>query len=174
MLISPEYREQNRELHRQRTDYGISSQRHVAMINDLAQQNGFQSVLDYGCGKGRLGAQLSPLYDWRDYDPAIGGKEAEPGPADFVVCTDVLEHIEPLCLADVLDDLKRVTSKMVFMTVSTRKAKKTLPDGRNAHLIVEPMEWWLPKLTQRFNMALVHGEAHEFLFLGTKQANGKA
>jgi hypothetical protein len=27
-----------------------------------------------------------------------------------------------------------------------------LPDGRNAHLIQEPPEWWLPKLLERFDL----------------------
>jgi hypothetical protein len=31
-------------------------------------------------------------------------------------------------------------------------ALKTLPDGRNAHLIQEPVEWWLPKIMQRFDL----------------------
>ena len=29
---------------------------------------------------------------------------------------------------------------------------KVLPDGRNAHLTQEPIEWWLPKLTDRFDI----------------------
>jgi hypothetical protein len=65
---------------------------------------------------------------------------------------DVLEHIEPDCLDDVLDDLKRVTKGIGFFTVACGPAAKVLPDGRNAHLIQEPPEWWLPKLLERFDL----------------------
>jgi hypothetical protein len=68
----------------------------------------------------------------------------------MVACIDVLEHIEPDCLDDVLDHLKHLTGKIGFFTVSCIPAKKTLPDGRNAHLIQESPEWWLPKITDRF------------------------
>jgi hypothetical protein len=38
------------------------------------------------------------------------------------------------------------------MSVHMGPALKTLPDGRNAHLIQEPVEWWLPKIMQRFDL----------------------
>lgn len=70
----------------------------------------------------------------------------------MVVCTDVLEHIEPEYLEAVLDDIQRLSKKAAVVVVATREAMKSLPDGRNTHLIVEPYTWWLPKLTDRFNM----------------------
>jgi hypothetical protein len=66
----------------------------------------------------------------------------------MVACIDVLEHIEPKLLENVLDDLQRVTREIGFFTVSTVLAEKTLADGRNAHLIVEGPE---------FLVAEVHG-----------------
>jgi hypothetical protein len=70
----------------------------------------------------------------------------------MVCCIDVLEHIEPDLLDNVLDDLKRVTKRIGFFTVSTSPAEKTLPDGRNAHLIQAAPEWWLPKFMERFEL----------------------
>ena len=32
--------------------------------------------------------------------------------------------------------------KFAFFAISTRPAKKTLPDGRNAHLTVQSPDWW--------------------------------
>ncbi len=29
---------------------------------------------------------------------------------------------------------------------------KVLPDGRNAHLIQQPAEWWMPKILKRFEL----------------------
>ena len=78
----------------------------------------------------------------REYDPAVPGKDAEPQPADLVICTDVLEHIEPDCLNDVLDHIRQVSLKYAFVNVSTRPAVKFLQDGRNAHLIIQPADWW--------------------------------
>ena len=48
------------------------------------------------------------------YDPAIPEWSAPPAPRRFVACIDVLEHIEPDLLDNVLDDLKRVVLGWVF------------------------------------------------------------
>jgi hypothetical protein len=70
----------------------------------------------------------------------------------MVACIDVLEHIEPACLEEVLDDLMRLTKAVGFFSVHTGPAIKTLSDGRNAHLIQQPPEWWLPKFIERFEV----------------------
>lgn len=165
MLISSEYQEQNAELHRKNAYYGTSSGKWVDVVMQLVNRKGARSVLDYGCGKGDLGRGLS--FPIAEYDPSIPGKDSRPEAADLVVCTDVLEHIEPECLDAVLDDLKALTRKAVFLSVATRPAKKTLPDGRNAHLIIKPAEWWLPKLMDRFAMVQFNrlGDG-EFMFIG--------
>jgi hypothetical protein len=106
-----------------------------------------ETALDYGAGKGHL-ADLFPIMAC--YDPATFPDE--PAPADVVVCTDVLEHIEPDCLDAVLDHLASKVRKAAFLVVSTVPAIKHLPDGRNAHLIVEQASWWLPKLMQRLKL----------------------
>ena len=64
----------------------------------------------------------------------------------------MLEHIEPECLDAVLDDLRRVTRKAGLFEVSTVLGGTHLPDGRDAHLIVEPLEWWRPKIEARFRV----------------------
>jgi hypothetical protein len=86
------------------------------------------------------------------YDPGVPEYADPPTPAEFVVCIDVLEHIEPHLIDDVLDHLAELTQEMLFATVSTRPAGKVLPDGRNAHLIQKPAEWWLPKIMERFTL----------------------
>ena len=35
-----------------------------------------------------------------------------------------------------------------FLLIDTREAIKTLPDGRNAHLIIEGKDWWTEKVTK--------------------------
>jgi hypothetical protein len=80
-----------------------------------------------------------------------------------VVCTDVLEHIEPELIDNVLDHLKDLTRKVAFLAIATRPARKNLADGRNAHLIIQPSSWWLAKLFYRFN--IVSFEANDDVVL---------
>lgn len=150
-LITDEYRELNRQLHEDRDDYGRSGEHYAEMVLQIATAIKAGTILDYGCGKQTLANKL-PHAPIIGYDPCIFGLDEPPAPADMVVCTDVLEHIEPALLDNVLDDLRALTKKVIFLTVATRPAKKTLADGRNAHLIVKPYDWWLPKLIERFRL----------------------
>lgn len=168
MLISETYKELNKKLHEDRPEYGTSSAKWATTIEELAHAARTGIILDYGSGKGRL-AEECPSLVVREYDPAIPGKDAPPVPALLVVCTDVLEHIEPECLDDVLDDLQRVTLSIGFFTVATRPAKKTLADGRNAHLIQQKSDWWLPKIMQRFALTQFNDLGGEFLVIVRKK-----
>lgn len=149
MRITPEYAELNRQLHASRVDYGQMGNRHLDSVRGVAQVFQVKSILDYGCGKQTLLEALRLSYA-RGYDPCVAGLDLEPAPADLVVCTDVLEHIEPECIDDVLDHLKALTKRVLFVAISLRQAKKSLPDGRNTHLLVKPAKWWLEKLFDRF------------------------
>ena len=66
----------------------------------------------------------------------------------------------------VLADLNRVTKRCIFLTVATGPAVKVLDDGRNAHLIQQPMEWWLPKLEKYFRMSRCWDAVSGFAFMG--------
>lgn len=150
-LISDGYLEQNRQLHEQGS-YGISGHNWAARIASLAAHLQCRTILDYGCGRQTLRDALKgqPL-EVRGYDPAIAGLDVPPEEADIVACTDVLEHIEPQYLEDVLSDITRCAGKAVFLVVHTGPAVKTLPDGRNAHLIQQPFDWWRPKMTAHWD-----------------------
>lgn len=148
MLISPQYREQNKQLHEDPA-YGFSGHKVARRVYEIAEKVGSLDILDYGCGKRSLERSLG--FSIRNYDPCIDGLDAPPEPAEIVACIDVLEHIEPECLDAVLDDIRRLTKRNAFLTIASRPAKKILPDGRNAHLIQEGPAWWLPKLFQRFS-----------------------
>lgn len=154
-LISDIYRELNRQLHAENETFGNDNFGWTKYALEIQQNNSYASVLDYGCGKGKLkqrftDAGLGELV--REYDPAIAGKDALPEPADFVVCTDVLEHIEPANINAVLRHLRELTQRRIFMTIYTAPASKTLADGRNAHLIVKPSTWWREKLLDLFQV----------------------
>ena len=153
-LISEKYREQQAQLHRD-PSYGHASVVYAPIVAGAANLYKPARLLDYGAGKQTLKAALEPrmaAFEYVPYEPADPTCCALPEPCAFVACVDVLEHIEPALLNNVLDDLKRVIAKAGVLTVSTTPAKRILNDGRNAHLIVEPMEWWLPKIMSRWNV----------------------
>ena len=151
MLISPAYRDLNRQLHSENALYGISGERFAKDIERLIESDKPATILDYGAGKGTL-AQALPGLPIINYDPCVPGMDAAPEPADLVVCTDVLEHIEREHLNAVLRDLKRVTRRKLFFNISTVPALKKLPDGRNAHLIVQDAAWWRERLERHFHI----------------------
>ena len=154
-LISEKYVDLNRKLHESNMAYGTSGSKYAKDVKEIlktlvTEDNPFPSCLDYGCGKGYLQKTLGfPIFE---YDPAIPGKEESPKPADLVVCTDVLEHIEPDKLDFVLGDLKRCVKNTGYFVISTRKAVKTYENGENAHLIVKDKAWWEKRLLKYFSI----------------------
>jgi hypothetical protein len=122
-------------------------------------------LLDYGCGHNlSLRKNLKPLrpFTYQAYDPGVPEYSDPPKPSQMVVSIDVLEHIEPDLIDNVLDHLEELTEQVLFCTVHTGPAGKMLPDGRNAHLIQEPPEWWIPKFTDRFAMQGFHSRGNGF------------
>jgi len=168
MLISPEYAALNAELHREKRSYGGVFSRAANLIR-VAEQFGTKDILDYGCGKGML-AKVIP-WPIKEYDPAIPGKDALPEPAELVICRDVLEHVEPECLDAVLADLARCVKRCGLFSIATGPSWKTLPDGRNPHLIQRPCGWWKEKLSKHFaidsvqEISHISGKGHR-LFIG--------
>jgi hypothetical protein len=152
MLISADYREQNIQLHEANPSYGIGGLKWVHRVKDLMREHDYKNVLDYGCGKGELKNNLPRWLEVFEYDPAIPGKDNKDQSADLVVCTDVLEHIEPDLFDGVLEHLRTVTVKKLIFNIALRPAKKALPDGRNAHLILESPEWWNARLGRYFQI----------------------
>ncbi len=157
-------RQANRQLHNN-PDYGHHGGRWAFTISDIMRRGKCESVLDYGCGKGGLKKAL-PDADVREYDPAISGKDVLPGPADLVLCADVLEHVEPEYLDSVLDHIQGLARKFVMLSPSTVPADKTLPDGRNAHLIVEPYPWWREQFLKRFELMQEDTRGMNYTFFG--------
>ena len=107
------------------------------------------SMIDFGCGKGRLVQRLREDYPSivvTGYDP--GNREfsesMEGRSADLIISTDVLEHVEPEHIDLTLKFLSS-KSRYIYHLIALSPAKLILPDGRNAHLIQESPEWWRNK-----------------------------
>jgi 2-polyprenyl-3-methyl-5-hydroxy-6-metoxy-1,4-benzoquinol methylase len=137
----------------QRTKWGADGHKHAEKVYEIMARNGLLTALDYGCGRGTLKAKMHEIADVvtvKEYDPAIPGKNSLPAPAEMVVCTDVLEHIELGMIGGVLKHLNELTENAAYLVISCRYANAVLPNGKNAHLIVKPPDWWLIKIKKHF------------------------
>ena len=130
-------------------------------IDKLSRYEGFlksldtKTILDYGCANGKFKVYMNkkkPEFTVYEYDPGIPGKDNLPSPADFLVCCDVMEHIEPDYLDSVMNHLKGLTIKGGFFNISTKEAITILSDGSNAHKIVETGEWWIELFKKYFDV----------------------
>ena len=168
MLISDEYRAEQAHLHATRDDYGVASIAYAPSVSALINTLEIDSMIDYGCGKGRLVEALRPSRSIaiQLYDPALPGYSDLPDPAELVACIDVLEHIEPDLLLGVLNHIENLAQNFVFLTIHTGPAVKTLRDGRNAHLTQQPASWWLPLLCARWEMLECKKVGPGFIFIG--------
>ena len=150
-LMSEDYKQQNIQLHKS-GKYGKWGYREADNI--LAAANFFEceNLLDFGAGQGSLSKSL-PL-NVTNYDPAIEEYNTLPDDVfEMTNCSDVLEHIEPDYLDNVLETIKFYTEKVAYFVIATTPdGTKKLPDGRDPHLIVESAEWWVEKLSEYFKI----------------------
>lgn len=134
--------------------YGAASRKFAPTVAGLIEERRPTSILDYGAGKGALAECLGDQLDgiaFAEYDPGVAAISKLPkGAFDMVCCIDVLEHIEPQFLENVLASIASKTAVFAFLTIHTGPAGKTLSDGRNAHLIQEPVKWWRRQLKPHF------------------------
>ena len=166
-LISDEYREMQAKLH-ENPGYGVASLAYAPLVDLVIKENKVRYLLDYGAGKCRLKDALKEEVKYTAYEPSNELWASTPEPTEFVACIDVLEHIEPELLDNVLDDLQRVTMKYGLFTIHTGPAVKVLPDGRNAHLTQEPLSWWENKIKLRFTIIKQVGMPNGCIFFVKK------
>jgi len=140
MLITPNYKKLLEQDHEKNPNWGTTGARYADVIKRLCVEHKTLNVLDYGAGKGRLAESMG--FPVSEYDPGVEGKQDLPKPSDIVVSTDALEHVEPQCVRSVLDHIRELTKVAGFHAISTCKAAHKLPNGRNAHLIVQGRDWW--------------------------------
>jgi len=148
-FISKEYRKLNEKLHRAPRGFGGDGKKWADRVDFLIQRFGITTLLDYGCGQSTLWSELKKKYNnsgiirYYEYDPCVPGKTIVPHQkVDMVVCTDVLEHVEPEFLENVITHIHNLALKVVFLNINIHLANKVLPDGRNAHLTIQGRTWW--------------------------------
>lgn len=141
------------EIEHETSDWGVMAERMIETIRPIIEKYPVTTILDYGAGQGGFKRALNdPSKDVREYDIGIPKISVTPSPADFVVCIDVLEHVEPEYIDAVLKDLARVTKLAGYFNISTVPASRTLSDGRNAHVTIQPFSWWVEKVLKEFNI----------------------
>lgn len=142
---------QYRQVHKSKA-YGDTSVRFVHMLRFIIENLQAKTVLDYGCGQSRLADRIAEAAGVKcfRYDPSIDEISRMPeGRYDFVICTDVMEHVKEDDCVDVIRHIKSLSDN-AFFHIATRPAAQILPDGQNAHCTVKPDKWWMEKISAEF------------------------
>jgi cyclopropane fatty-acyl-phospholipid synthase-like methyltransferase len=147
-------------LHQTDPGYALGGTRHAAGIIQFMRRHGYQTVLDYGCGKGALVQALRDAgVKAYGYDPyASGWSMADvPWTVDLIVSTDVIEHLGYMELSVKIPDMLKLAIAQYHVidctpAISPVRERMLLPDGRNVHVTLRtPREWvrmfrmWVPR-----------------------------
>lgn len=137
----------------------------------LKPHNG-ASFIDYGCGPAlvvdrleqrghpTLGVDLidhrpetivAPLWD---LPPELG--------SDYAVCFDVMEHMPPHKVGEVLDALAEKTTVGIAFSIAHMEAKGGLRVGEVLHLTIEDRAWWEAQLVERWQTVTMHPTAQKW------------
>ena len=159
--------EESESLHASNKHYGCasaytnpSSMKYKLNIPKACQTvQSMQSIkgfLDYGTGKGGLVEEIKKILPGTNvcgYDPAVQRFKALPNQSfDIITCIDVLEHIEKEAIYPTLQQIKERSKGFVFFAIDLVPAIKKLSDGRNAHIMLAPSDWWAQQLKQHFRL----------------------
>jgi len=147
-MLSKGYQMTLLETHHKNPHWGSTAQR--VLVNNWSVLNRVLPQkflgLDYGCGTGQLKKTLAKLRPGAvivEYDPGMPNKaQLPPEQFHWVFNIDVMEHVEPEYVDDVIKSIFSKALDGAFFNIACRPAKQILVDGRNAHLtIMTPAEW---------------------------------
>jgi len=157
-IINDSYKQQLQELHKNPKLFDAGAKK-VGKVENFINKYTPSSLIDFGCGKGNLIkgiAEIYPNITVKGYDPGVPEFEELPSDTfDVLISTDALEHVEPEMLDQTLQIINKLFSKSAYLVIASYPAKKTLPDGRNAHLIIESLEWWEDKIKKYIDGTIV-------------------
>jgi len=168
-LISKEYKEKIVKKHK-KNHWGGNIERNMPdTILKYMNLSRATSILDYGAGYGAFKKAMEGLPGHiyiHEYEPGIIGKDEDPPICDATVCFDVLEHIEPDKIDNVLKHIYNKTRFWAILNICTLPAHNTFPDGQNLHLIVKDSSWWVRKLLGYWNiLEIIKTKGHVKLLL---------
>jgi len=151
-IASDEYVALLKDMHNRQRRWGHSRGHKLGTpVMKWIKEFGLKSVLDYGTGHGRVPKFLREnlpdveVYGYEFGEP--GGAPMDkygefPDKVEFLVSGDVMEHVEPEFLKNVIDLQKETATKYMYHKIHKKPACQDLADGRNAHLIQEEDDWW--------------------------------
>ena len=145
----------------EQTFAGQSLMRQASRLRHILDVMQCETLLDYGSGKGQQyeprpikdpqGTTYTGIPDFLGvarenitcFDPGYAPYSSLPsGTFDGVVCTDVLEHVPEEDMSWVVGEIFGFAREFVYLNVACYPAKKTLPNGENAHCTIQPPTWW--------------------------------
>lgn len=157
-------------------------QRQLPAIEPELRSRGVNSIVEIGCGTGRLGLGLH-LYGYSvhmidivenaldaDIRKRLCGRfkfsvgcawELEGLEADATVSCDVLEHLPPDRIDQTLDVLKGIAPHG-FHGIALHPDVCGRAIGETLHLTVQPAEWWEQKFEERFDRVSVRRKSNNY------------
>lgn len=135
------------------------------MVLEWVKRNGFEEILDVGCGRGHYLKMLtendikvtglepskyivSTLGGYEVINDDILGEAKKGRRWEGLVCMDVLEHIEPEKISQNLKALS-LMSRHAFFGIANHS---DIWHGVELHLIRQGPEWWERELTKNFKI----------------------
>lgn len=147
-------------------NYNIRQHYKDKYIDAFLDKGKYHDIVDLGCG---VGNNLKRLYDsgynivgveWSsiccdkylkgyphinsdiyDYCAHLNKKH------DAVICTDVLEHIEPSMISTLINKISAISDNALFIIANHSDIKV----GEEIHLIQKDVKWWVALLNHSYN-----------------------
>ncbi len=175
---------QYKEMHKDENLYaGSALTLHKESIQQYLSMKKCETILDYGCGKGvqYFKEKIHENYFYGImpslYDPAVKEFSKLPsGKFDAVICTDVFEHIEEDQLDKVIKEIYSKADKFVYLGICNSLADSFLPDGRNSHVTLQSIDWWIDKILPYANthtLMVVYGASKSQAIIENKTVKMK-
>lgn len=131
-------------------------------VVELVRLTSPRNMLDFGSGKGKQYTVRRQHEAWGGlrphcYDVGVPEFAKRPeGKFDGIVCGDMMEHIAPDDVDEVLADIFGFSAQREFPAASfvyfhiccVPSVHKKLMDGRDVHLTVEPPTYWEEKINR--------------------------
>lgn len=134
----------------------------------MRDQTRFVKALDIGCGTGKgikesrdLGLDVWGCdiadntgiwdeYGILDYCQVAPASKLpyEDDSFDFIVCSEVMEHVPESQVDDCLREAHRVGSERFIYTICLQEETSPVGGLVNSHITIKPREWWLQKFSE--------------------------